>query len=55
MAKKQPKKEVKQEAKNNGIQVHFGNAEKIKIVLLEAIAKNTKEIVELLRQVKNEG
>jgi hypothetical protein len=45
------KKEVKvNEPKKNDIQIHFGNIKVIEIKLLEAIAKNTAEIVRLLNK-----
>lgn len=40
--------------KNPGIEVNWGNAEKIKILLLQAINNNLVELVKLMKDVKEE-
>ena len=38
---------------NKGIEVNWGNAEKVKILLLQAINNNLVELVKLMKDVKN--
>lgn len=38
---------------DKGIEVNWGNAEKIKILLLQAINNNLVELVNLMKDVKN--
>lgn len=41
--------------KPDGIEVNWGNAEKIKILLLQAINNNILEILKLLKEAKEEN
>lgn len=51
----QPKKVVEVPKQDqSGVQVHFGNVKLVELRLLEAIAKNTQEIVKVLKDVKEE-
>jgi len=52
--KKEPVKKVVEVPKQEqaGVQVHFGNVKLVELRLLEAIAKNTQEIVKVLKDVK---
>jgi hypothetical protein len=50
--KQTSKKEIKvNETKNDGIQVHFGNVKIVELKLLEAISKNSAEILKVLRDI----
>ena len=40
---------------NKGIEVNWGNAEKIKILLLQAINNNLVELVKLMKDVKEDN
>ena len=46
-----PKEVIKD---NSQIEVNWGNAEKIKILLLQAINNNLVELVKLMKDVKSE-
>lgn len=41
-------------AKPEGIEVNWGNAEKIKILMLQAINNNLVELVKLMKDIKEE-
>lgn len=38
--------------KDNRVEVNWGNAEKIKILLLQSISNNLAELVKLMKEVK---
>lgn len=41
--------------KPDGVEVNWGNAEKIKILLLQAINNHLSEIIKVLREAKEES